>query len=44
MARKSNTIVVPANCGDASSMIAMATSLMKQLSEGREEGEEPPEE
>lgn len=31
MARKSNTIIVPANAGDASSMIAAATSIMKQL-------------
>lgn len=34
MARKSNTIIVPANAGDASSMIASATSIMKQLGDG----------
>ena len=34
MARKSNTIIVPANAGDASSMIASATSIMKQLADG----------
>ncbi|CAK9035823.1 unnamed protein product [Durusdinium trenchii] len=34
IAKKSNTIVVPANAGDASSMIAAATSIMKQLGDG----------
>ncbi|CAE7212856.1 STOML2 [Symbiodinium sp. CCMP2456] len=35
MAKKSNTLIVPANAGDASGMIATATSIMKQL--GKEE-------
>mmetsp|Transcript_63075 Transcript_63075/g.118060 ORF Transcript_63075/g.118060 Transcript_63075/m.118060 type:complete len:366 (+) Transcript_63075:47-1144(+) len=34
MAKKSNTLIVPANAGDASSMIATATNIMKQLGDG----------
>ena len=37
IAKKSNTIVVPANAGDASSMIAAATSDLEGF-EGRFEG------